>query len=162
MEESREKARRYGHTRAVPPSDDLPACCACVTCARETLGMCARLCVCAAVVCVSSACGSSFFFFGRGLRVLTLSYPERLSARATPLPKGELEHALRPQLAVLPQVSGEVGPEHTLLPPNRESTLTAGLSPLESLESHTQSGTDSRCHLGSAASRTCLLTQAAA
>ena len=94
--------------------------------------------------------------------MLTLSYPERLSAWATPLPKGELEHALRPQLAVLPQVSGEVSPEHTLLPPYRESTVTAGLSPLESLESHTQSGTDSRCHLSPAASRTCLLTQAAA
>ena len=104
---------------------------------------CVHACVCVRSGRMRLVCLWVSFFFGRGKRVLTLSYPERLSVRATPLPKGVLEHALRPQLAVLPQVSGEVAPEHTLLPPYWESTLTAGLSPLESLESHTQSGTDS-------------------
>ena len=101
------------------------------------------------------SCGSRLLctdsFCGRGLRVLTLSDPGRLSAWAALIPKGELEHAFRPHFAVQHMVSGRVGPERTLLPPYWESTLTAGLSPLESLESHTQSGTDSRCHLSQTA-----------
>ena len=44
--------------------------------------------------------------------MLTLSDPGRLSARAALIPKGELEHALRPLFAVLHQASGKVGPEH--------------------------------------------------
>ena len=51
-------------------------------------------------------------FADGGLRVLTLSGPGRLSARAALIPKGELEHAPRPHFAVLPQLSGKVGPEH--------------------------------------------------
>ena len=90
------------------------------------------------------SCGSRLLwsgsFCGRELRVLTLSDPGRLSARAALFPKGELEHALRPHFAVQRLVSGRVGPEYSLLPPYRENTLTTGLSPLESLESHTQSG----------------------
>ena len=85
------------------------------------------------------------------MRVLTLSDPGRLSARAALFPKGEFEHALRPHFAVQHLVSGRVGPEHSLLPPYRENTLTTGLSPLESLEFHTQSGADSRCHLSQTA-----------
>ena len=73
------------------------------------------------------------------------------SARAALFPKGELEHALRPHFAVQHLVSGRVGPEHSLLPPYGENTLTTGLSPLESLESLTQSGSDSRCHLSQTA-----------
>ena len=69
---------------------------------------------------------------------------------AAPFPKGEREHALRPHFAVQ-HVSGRAGPECSLLPPYRENTLTTGLSPLESLESHTQSGADSRCHLSQTA-----------
>ena len=64
---------------------------------------CVHACVCAQRSYASRLL-VGLLFFGRGLRVLTLSSPERLSALATPLPKGELEHALRPQLAVLPQV----------------------------------------------------------
>ena len=48
-------------------------------------------------------CGSrllcSYSFCGRGLRVLTLSDPGQLSARAALFPKGEREHALRPHFA---------------------------------------------------------------
>ena len=77
--------------------------------------------------------------------------PGRLSARAALLPKGEVEHALRPQFAVQHLVSGKVGPEHSLLPPYRDSTLTKGLSPLESLESHRQREANSRCHLSQTA-----------
>ena len=65
--------------------------------------------------------------------------------------KGELEHALRPHFAVQHLVFGRAGPEYSLLPPYWENTLTTGLSPLESLESHTQSGADSRCHLSQTA-----------
>ena len=83
--------------------------------------------------------------------MLTLSDRGRLSARAALFPKGELEHALRPHFAVQHLVSGRVGPEYSLLPPYRENTLTTGLSPLESLESHTQSGADSRWHLSQTA-----------
>ena len=102
-------------------------------------------------VCTQQSCGSrllwSVSFCGRGLHVLTLSNPGRLSARATLFPKGELEHALRPHFAVQQVVSGRMGSERALLASYRENTLTTGLSPLESLESHTQSGTDSWCHL---------------
>ena len=130
----------------------------------ETLGVCARLSVVAAVVWVSSAV-VWFFFCGRELRVLTLSDPGRLSARAALFPKGELEHALRPHFAVQHLVSGRVGPEHALLPSYRENTLTTGLSPLEFLESHTQSGLTHGVTCVrplQAASRTCLLTLAEA
>ena len=82
------------------------------------------------------SCGSRLLwsdsFCGRGLRVLTLSDPG--------FPPG-----LRSSPAVQHLVSGKVGPEHSLLPPYRDSTLTKGLSPLESLESHTQSEANSRC-----------------
>ena len=43
-------------------------------------------------------------------------------------------------------MSCKVGPEHALSPHCWESTLTTGLSPLESLESHTQSCSDTWCH----------------
>ena len=72
--------------------------------------------------------------------MLTLSDPGQLSARAALFLKGELEHALRPHFAVQRLVSGRVGPEYSLSSLCRENTLTTGLSPLESLESHTQSG----------------------
>ena len=94
--------------------------------------------VCAAVVSVSSAV--SFFLRMGSLRVVTLPDPGRLSARATLFPKGECNHPHPPQFAIQPRVSGRMGPEHALLPSYRGSTLTTGLSPLESLESHTQSG----------------------
>ena len=56
--------RRCGHTRAVSTCTVVFACCACDTGARETLGVCARLCVCAAVVSVSSAVVCFFFADG--------------------------------------------------------------------------------------------------
>ena len=65
------RARRCGHTRAVSTCTDVPACCACVTGARETLGVCAPW-VCATVVSVSSAV--SFLRMG-SLRVVTLPDP---------------------------------------------------------------------------------------
>ena len=84
---------------------------------------------------------SAVSFLRRGtLRVVALPDPERLSARATLFPKGECNHTHPPQFAVQPRVSGRMDPERALLPSYRESTLTTGLSPLESLESHTQSG----------------------
>ena len=108
-----------------------------------------------ACVWSQQSCGSrllwSYSFCGRGLRVLTLSDPGRLSARAALFPKGELEHAPRPHFAVQPRATGKVDPEYSLLPPYRANTLTTRLSPLESLESHTQSGSDSRCHLSQTA-----------
>ena len=94
-------------------------------------------CVCAAVVSVSSAV--SFLRMG-SLRVVTVPDPGRLSARATLFPNGECNHPRPPQFAVQPRVSGRMGPERALLPSYQGSTLTTGLSPLESLESHTQSG----------------------
>ena len=77
----------------------------------------------------------------------------------------ECNHTHPSQFAVQPRVSGRMGAERALLPSYWESTLTTGLSPLESLESHTQSGADSWCHLNQTApgrSRTCLLTRAEA
>ena len=69
-----------------------------------------------ASVWTQTSCGSRLLcadsFCGQGLRVLTLSDTGRISARAALIPKGELEHALRPHFAVLPQASGKVGPEH--------------------------------------------------
>ena len=115
--------------------------------------------MCAAVVSVQSAV--SFLRMG-SLRVVALPDPERLSARATLF---QCNHTHPPQFAVQPRVSGRMGPERALLPSYRESTLTTGLSPLESLESHTLSGADSWCHLNQTApgrSRTCLLTRAEA
>ena len=49
------RPRRCGHTRAVSTCTVVLACRACFTGARETLGVCARLSVVAAVVWVSSA-----------------------------------------------------------------------------------------------------------
>ena len=49
------RPRRCGHTRAMSTRTVVFACCACYTGARETLGVCARLCVVAAVLCVSFA-----------------------------------------------------------------------------------------------------------
>ena len=80
------------------------------------------------------------FFAAGTLRVVALPDPERLSARATLFPEGECNHTRPPQFAVQPRVSRRMGPERALLPSYRESTLTTGLSPLESSESHTQSG----------------------
>ena len=111
--------------------------------------MCVHACVCAQRSCPSRQLWS-YSFCGRGLRVLTLSDPGRLSARAALFPTGELEHALRPHVAVQHLVSGRVGPEYSLLPPYQENTLTTRLSPLESLESLSER-TDSRCHLSQTA-----------
>ena len=130
----------------------------------ETLGVCARLCVDAADVWVSSAVVS--FFFADGDCACSRS---QTRGGFPPGPrsysKGELEHALRPHFAVQHLVSGRVGPEYSLLPPYWENTLTTGLSPLESLESHRQSGLThgvTWVRLLQAASRTCLLTLAVA
>ena len=126
------------------------ACCACYTGARETLGVCARKCVVAAVVWVSTAV-VLFFFVDWNCACSRSQTRGGFPPRAALFPKGELEHALRPHFAVQHLVSGRVGPEYSLLPPYRENTLTTGLSPLESLESLTQSGSDSRCHLSQTA-----------
>ena len=95
-------------------------------------------------------CCGLVLFCGRGLRVLTLSDPGQLSARAALFP-GELEHAFHPHFAVQRLVSGGVGPEYSLLPPYRENTLTTGtLSFGVSGVPHT-GRTDSRCHLNQTA-----------
>ena len=150
------------HTRAVFPCTVVTACCACVTGTRETLGVCARGSVCAAV---SVWCVVTLFVEGT-LRVVALSDPGRLSARATLFPKGESDHALPPHFAFRPRASGKVGPEHSLSPLCREATLTTGLSPLESLESHTHRAVMTRGVTRvmqlQAASRTCLLQTAPA
>ena len=86
------------------------------SCAARATQVHARHWVCVHA-CVGSqpSCGSRLLcadsFCGRGLRVLTLSNPGQLSARAALIPKGELEHALRPHFSVLLQVSGKVCPE---------------------------------------------------
>ena len=98
--------------------------------------------VCAAV---SVWCVETLFAEGT-LRVVALSDPGRLSARATLFPKGECDHTLPAHFAFQPRASGKVDPEHSLSPLCREATLTTGLSPLESLESHTQSCTDTWRH----------------
>ena len=58
------RPRRCGHTRAVSTCTVVYACCACYTGARETLGVCARKCVVAAVVWVSTAVVLFFFVDG--------------------------------------------------------------------------------------------------
>ena len=101
------------------------------------------------------SCGSrlplSYSFCGRGLRVLTLSDPGRLSARAALFPKGEREHALRPHFAVQHLVSGGVGSRVLALATQRgkhadHGTLSFGVSGVP----HTE-WTDSRCHLNQTA-----------
>ena len=133
---TQKRARRCGHTRAVSRCTVVSVRCAARhMCTRDTGCVCAREGVCAQLSCPSGLL--SFLRMG-SLRVVALPDPERLSARTTLFPKGEFNHTRPPQFQ--PRVSGRMGPEHTLLPSYRESTLTTGLSPLESLESHTQSG----------------------
>ena len=111
----------------------------------------------------------SCVFFAEGRCVVALSDPGRLSARDTLFREGVCDHALPPHFAFQPRVTGKVGPELSLSPLCRECTLTTGLSPLECLESHTQSCTDTwrhSCHAAAGRiphlpaadrSRTCLL-----
>ena len=99
--------------------------------------------------------------------MVALSDPGRLSARATLFPGESVITHSPPHFADHPRALGKVGPEHS--PLRQEDTLTTGLSPLESVESHRQSCADTwrhSCH-GAAGripllpaadrSRTCLL-----
>ena len=105
----------------------------------ETQGVCARgSCGSAAV---SVWCAVTLFAEGT-LRVVALSDPERVSARATLFLKGECDHTLPSALCRAVTGVGQGGSEHSLSPLCREGTLTTGLSPLESLESLTQSCAD--------------------
>ena len=127
--------------------------------------MCVHACVCAQRSCPSRLLWSVSFFYGRGLRVLTLSDPGRLSARAALFPEGELEHALRPHFAVQHRCRAEWVPSTASCHPTgkvrrlRDSLLWSLWSPTHRV------GADSWCQLNQTApgrSRTCLLTQAEA
>ena len=94
--------------------------------------MCTLAGVCAAVMS-----GLLCLFCGRALRVFRLNRPGAAFRPGHSFPEGVCEHARPQHFADQPRVTGNVDPELLLSPLCRESTLTTGLSPLESLESHT-------------------------